>query len=221
MCLTGPHHTSFQITTCIPGTMEFSSQRTRVHNPRPKGRPRATSYWLCETKIWTKGLRCPHRCKTNPCVQQEGSGRRTRVLGHGPGSDHLTQGDSSSAQNSDKSGNSTLEQPSLPTSVSYEELKRAMSPGRKNVCMGCWILTRNLTSSLGITCNISLGSELRKEPKVDKLLNLGCGRTNLLYKEKESTCFSVACQMFGRRDWNTKKKKKRVSSLPYPSVLSG
>lgn len=43
MCLFGPYHPSFQISLCIPATLQFSSQRTTGDKPRPKGYPRATS----------------------------------------------------------------------------------------------------------------------------------------------------------------------------------
>lgn len=43
MCLSVPYHPSFQISLCISVTPEFSSQRAREKNPKPKGYPRATS----------------------------------------------------------------------------------------------------------------------------------------------------------------------------------
>lgn len=84
-----------------------------------------------------------------------GWGQGTRVVDHRPGSDYLSQGSSSPAQNSDKSGNSILKQLGLPTSIPCKELKRRLLPWRGDVCMACWRLTRKPADSSPWTSHVT------------------------------------------------------------------
>ena len=153
-------------------------------------------------RIWIRGQRCPPICKISPWSKSKKAEGKNE--GRGPGSDDLSQASNSPAQNSDKSGSFPLEQPGLPASASFGDLKRAKLPGRRDACKTgwdwrekpCWLLPYMLHAIHVTTCiaccyMLHLWQGLREEHKNTRAAASWGGKKELrLIQRKRKWVFS-------------------------------